>query len=41
MLESLMRQDISFFDRPENAGATLASRLSTDPAGLQDLVGMK
>lgn len=40
MLGSLVRQDISFFDRPENAAATLASRLSTDPTGLQDLVGI-
>jgi ATP-binding cassette subfamily B (MDR/TAP) protein 1 len=40
MLESLLRQDIAFFDRPENAAATLASKLSTSPAGLQDLIGM-
>ena len=40
MLESLIRQDISFFDKPENAAAALASRLSTDPTALQDLVGM-
>lgn len=40
MLESLLRQDIAFFDAPENASATLASKLSTSPSGLQELVGM-
>lgn len=40
MLESLLRQDISFFDKPENAAAALTSRLSTMPSGLQELVGM-
>lgn len=40
MLESLIRQDISFFDRPENAAAALASRLSTMPTGLQELIGI-
>jgi ATP-binding cassette subfamily B (MDR/TAP) protein 1 len=39
-MESLLRQDISFFDAPENASATLASNLSTSPAGLQELIGM-
>ncbi|USW56715.1 Putative Type 1 protein exporter [Septoria linicola] len=40
MLSSLLRQDISFFDRPEHAAASLASRLSTDPTGLQELLGI-
>jgi ATP-binding cassette subfamily B (MDR/TAP) protein 1 len=31
---------VSFFDRPENAAAALASRLSTVPTNLQDLIGM-
>jgi len=35
-----MRQDISFFDRPENSAAALTSRLSTDTTGLQELVGI-
>jgi len=39
-MESLLRQDIAFFDAPENASATLASNLSTSPAGLQELIGM-
>jgi ATP-binding cassette subfamily B (MDR/TAP) protein 1 len=35
-----MRQDISFFDRPENSAAALTSRLSTDTTSLQELVGI-
>ncbi|KAI9146794.1 ABC multidrug transporter MDR5 [Paramyrothecium foliicola] len=40
LLESIVRQDITFFDQPENNAATLTSRLSTDPTGLQELVGI-
>lgn len=36
----MLRQDISFFDRAENAAVNLSSRLSTDPNGLQELLGM-
>lgn len=36
----MLRQDISLFDRPDNAAASLASRLSTDPTGLQELIGV-
>lgn len=40
LLQSMLRQDISFFDRAENAAVNLSSRLSTDPNGLQELLGM-
>jgi len=40
MLQSFLRQDIAFFDKPENAGAALTSRLLTNPSGLQDLLSM-
>ena len=40
MLHSILRQDISFFDLPSHAAASLTSRLSTDPTGLQELVGI-
>ncbi|KAH7322493.1 ATP-binding cassette, subfamily B, member 1 [Stachybotrys elegans] len=40
LLESIIRQDITFFDQAENNAATLTSRLSTDPMGLQELIGI-
>ncbi|KAF7189265.1 ABC multidrug transporter MDR5 [Pseudocercospora fuligena] len=40
LLRSMLRQDMSFFDEPENAGASLVARLSNDPAGVQELIGI-
>jgi ATP-binding cassette, subfamily B (MDR/TAP), member 1 len=40
LLRSMLCQAVPFFDRPENGAAALASRLSTAPTGLQDLLGV-
>ncbi len=39
MFANLLRQDLRFFDKPENASGALASRLSSVPAAIQDLLG--
>ncbi|KKZ63523.1 hypothetical protein EMCG_02148 [[Emmonsia] crescens] len=39
IFETLLRQDMEFFDRPENAVGSLASSLTTKPTQLQDLMG--
>lgn len=40
MLEAILRQDVQFFDRPENTTGALASRVSTQPTQLQELMSM-
>ncbi|KAF2839199.1 P-loop containing nucleoside triphosphate hydrolase protein [Patellaria atrata CBS 101060] len=39
MFDNVLRQDRSFFDKPENTTGALASRLSTHPTQLQELLG--
>ncbi|KLJ13581.1 hypothetical protein EMPG_11474 [Blastomyces silverae] len=39
IFETLLRQDMEFFDKPENAVGSLASSLTTKPTQLQDLMG--
>lgn len=39
MFDNALRQDMDFFDREENATGALASRLSTYPTNLQELLG--
>ncbi|KGM91997.1 uncharacterized protein PADG_11784 [Paracoccidioides brasiliensis Pb18] len=39
IFNTLLRQDMEFFDKPENAVGALASNLSTKPTQLQDLLG--
>lgn len=39
MFNAILRQDIQFFDRPENTTGALTSRLSTQPTQLQELMG--
>lgn len=36
----ILKQDIAFFDRPRNSTGALASRLSTEPTHLQELLSM-
>lgn len=40
IFESVLSQDISFFDRQENTTGAIASRLSTAPTQLQELLGI-
>ena len=35
----MLRQDMAFFDKPENAVGALTSKLSTQPTQLQELLG--
>ncbi|KAF4972245.1 hypothetical protein FSARC_1142 [Fusarium sarcochroum] len=39
MLESILAQDVQFFDRAENTTGALTSRLSSQPTQLQELMG--
>jgi ATP-binding cassette subfamily B (MDR/TAP) protein 1 len=39
LFENALRQDMEFFDKPENATGALVSRLSTYPTNLQELLG--
>ncbi|KAM0541190.1 hypothetical protein ACHAPJ_013354 [Fusarium lateritium] len=39
MLESILSQDVQFFDRAENTTGALTSRLSSQPTQLQELMG--
>ncbi|KAF2429760.1 P-loop containing nucleoside triphosphate hydrolase protein [Tothia fuscella] len=39
MFNDVLRQDMSFFDKPENTTGAIVSRLSTEPTHLQDLLG--
>ncbi|KAI9155720.1 ABC multidrug transporter atrC [Paramyrothecium foliicola] len=39
MLQSILSQDVQFFDRPENTTGALTSRLSSQPTQLQELMG--
>ncbi|OAX80061.1 hypothetical protein ACJ72_05610 [Emergomyces africanus] len=39
IFELILRQDMEFFDKPENAVGSLASSLTTKPTQLQDLMG--
>lgn len=40
MFEAILRQDVQFFDSPDNTVGALTSRLSTQPTQLQELMGM-
>jgi ATP-binding cassette, subfamily B (MDR/TAP), member 1 len=40
MLSSLLRQDLRFFDRPENTVGALSSRLDANPQAIQELMGI-
>ncbi|KAF1812099.1 multidrug resistance protein 3 [Eremomyces bilateralis CBS 781.70] len=39
MFQSLMRQDIAYFDAPEHATGALVSKLASEPQNLMDLLG--
>lgn len=39
MLRALLRQDIAFFDRPENASGALTSALAADATSVRGAVG--
>lgn len=39
LFENVLKQDMEFFDKPENATGALASRISTYPTNLQELLG--
>jgi ATP-binding cassette subfamily B (MDR/TAP) protein 1 len=39
LFNNSIRQDMSFFDKPENTTGALASRLSTYPTNLEELLG--
>ncbi|KAF2495468.1 multidrug resistance protein 3 [Lophium mytilinum] len=39
LFDNSIRQDMAFFDRPENTAGALASRLSTYPTNLEELLG--
>ncbi|KAK2731944.1 hypothetical protein FQN55_004419 [Onygenales sp. PD_40] len=39
LFDTVLKQDMAFFDRPENAVGALASKLTTQPTQLQDLLG--
>ncbi len=36
--DNILRQDMSFFDRPDNSTGSLVSRVSSEPANLQELL---
>lgn len=38
MFENIIKQDMEFFDKPDNATGALVSRLSTQPTQLQELL---
>ncbi|KAB8343082.1 hypothetical protein FH972_022676 [Carpinus fangiana] len=40
MFQSILRQDVQFFDRPENTTGALTSRLSSQPTQVQELMGI-
>lgn len=40
IFNDMLRQDIQFFDRPENSTGSLASRVDSDPQGVFELMGM-
>lgn len=40
LFDSTLRQDMVFFDRPENGTGALVSRLSSEPTSLQELLSM-
>lgn len=40
LFDSTLRQDMSFFDRPENTTGALVSRLSSEPTSIQELISM-
>ena len=37
----LLRQEIAYFDRPENSSGAICNRLSSDAAAVQDLAGKR
>lgn len=39
MFDSILRQDMQFFDRPENMAGAMTSRLSSDPQTIMELCG--
>lgn len=40
VFNNTLRQDMTFFDRPENGTGALVSRLSSEPTSLQELLSM-
>jgi ATP-binding cassette subfamily B (MDR/TAP) protein 1 len=40
IFENTLRQDMTFFDNPENSTGALVSRLSSEPTSLQELLSM-
>lgn len=40
LFDNTLRQDMTFFDKPENSTGALVSRLSTEPTALQELLSM-
>lgn len=39
--ESLLRQEMAFFDRPENSSGAISTRLSSDAMAVQQMVGVR
>lgn len=40
MFHNTMRQEMAFFDKPENSAGALVARLSSDPQNLQELISL-
>lgn len=40
MMKSLLRQDLRFFDRPENSVGAMAARLDSNPQAVLELMGI-
>ena len=40
MMRALLRQDLRFFDRPENTVGAMAARLESNPQAVQELMGI-
>lgn len=37
----LLRQEVAYFDRPENNSGTICARLSSDASALQEMIGIR
>lgn len=37
----LLRQEVAYFDRPENSSSAICTRLSSDAAAIQEMVGVR
>lgn len=41
LFDSILKQDMQFFDRPENTSGALSSKLSSQPTSIQELMGFQ